>query len=371
MSKKGENIYKRKDGRWEARYIKGYTLSGKCQYGYCYGKTYHEAKGKVERARAGITLGLKSPTENKQRLFSEYCIEWLALQKSRVKESSFVKYEGTVRLHILSQLGTLPVSKINEHSIERYKHDLLESGLSEKTVKDILVVLRAILSFISKQTRGMMGEIDISYPKEYKKEVRVLSVEEQDKLVSFLQTDMDESKFGVLLALLTGLRIGEICALRWEDISIEARTIKVCHSVQRIHNTKNGNIKQTHIVIGTPKSGTSVRIIPLTEKALQICKKMNPGTPSAYVLTGTSKLMEPRTVQRRLAQYTSVCGIAGVHFHTLRHTFATRCAEVGFELKSLSEILGHSDTSVTMNRYVHSSLSLKYANMEKLAKVGL
>jgi integrase len=132
----------------------------------------------------------------------------------------------------------------------------------------------------------------------------------------------------------------------------------------------NGNNK-TKIIIGTPKSETSQRTIPLTQQAAILCRRMQPQSKAAYALTGTLNYMEPRTLQYRLERYTKDCGLEGIHFHTLRHTFATRCVEVGFELKSLSEILGHASTTITLDRYVHYSMDLKRDNMGKLAAVGL
>ena len=128
---------------------------------------------------------------------------------------------------------------------------------------------------------------------------------------------------------------------------------------------------KTKIVIGTPKSDTSARTIPISDDAAELCRKMNPKSPTAFILTGTPHYMEPRTLQYRMERYTENCGLDGVHFHTLRHTFATRCVEVGFEIKSLSEILGHANTTITLDRYVHSSMELKRDNMNKLAAAGL
>lgn len=141
--------------------------------------------------------------------------------------------------------------------------------------------------------------------------------------------------------------------------------------MQRLKDTEADSGTKTRIVFGTPKSDTSFRIIPMTEKTLALCQKMNPKTLSAFVLTGNEEYMEPRVLQYRLGKYTKACGLESVHFHTLRHTFATRCVEVGFEIKSLSEILGHATTTITLDRYVHSSIELKRSNMDKLAVIGI
>lgn len=201
--------------------------------------------------------------------------------------------------------------------------------------------------------------------------MRVLSREEQARFVSYLLEDMDTCKFGVLLALFTGVRIGELCALQWGKISLKEQTIRIDATLQRLRDTSAVGSARTRIVISTPKSDTSVRTIPVTDYKAELCGKMDPHSSAAYVLTGTDSFMEPRAVQYRMEKYTRECGLEGVHFHTLRHTFATRAVEVGFEINSLSEVLGHAATTITLDRYVHSSLILKRDNMNKLNAIVL
>lgn len=196
--------------------------------------------------------------------------------------------------------------------------------------------------------------------------MRVLSREEQARFVSYLLEDMDTCKFGVLLALFTGVRIGELCALQWGKISLKEQTIRIDATLQRLRDTRAAGSTRTSIVISTPKSDTSIRTIPITYYTDELCGRMNPHSSAAYVLTGTDSFMEPRALQYRMEKYTRECGLEGVHFHTLRHTFATRAVEVGFEINSLSEVLGHAATTITLDRYVHSSLILKRDNMNKL-----
>ncbi len=371
MARKGENIFKRKDGRWEARYIKGYELSGKIRYGFCYGKTYKEAKEKVTRCRAALLAGTPVPVAHNRHRFAFFCQEWLRLEKGRVKESTYGKYDTILTKHILPKLGGCFPLGITTQLAEQFKQELLGEGLSAKTVRDILTVLRSILKYTASQFSSIFPTVAITYPKEQKKEARVLDLEEQKRLVAYLQTDMDECKFGVLLALLTGLRIGELCALRWENISLKNRSLHVTATMQRLRDYEGTGDGKTKVTIGRPKSDTSIRTIPLTESAVRLCGEFDPHCPAAFLLTGTEHFMEPRQLQKRLARYTKECGLEGVHFHTIRHTFATRCVEAGFELKSLSEILGHADTSITLNRYVHSSMEMKRENMDKLEAVGL
>lgn len=373
MSKKGENVYKRRDGRWEARYVKSHDLSGKIVYGYCYGKTYREAKEKAARARAEVLLHEPpSELEPGKRHFLFYCEEWLQMQKGQVRESTYVKYELTIHRHIGQKLGRFYPQDITTSLIEAFKKEMLQTeGLAPKTVKDVLLLLRSILRYNRRQFPGLFQEVEIIYPRESKKETRVLTREEQQHFISYLLEESDPCKMGTLLALMTGMRIGEACALQWKHISQTERIIHVCSTMQRLKDLSGEDKRKTKVVITDPKSDSSARLIPLSDNALSICEKMGPKDPDNFILTGSPHFMEPRTLQYRLKKYTSDCGLDGVHFHTLRHTFATRCVEVGFELKSLSEILGHSNTSITLDRYVHSSMALKRENMNKLSSTGL
>lgn len=369
---KGENIFRRRDGRWEARYCKGRELSGKIKYGYCYGKTYREAKEKAEKCKAALASGQPMPTFKMKAPFSAYCLGWLHAKRSKVKESTYIKYGTIVEKHIIPKLGECcPLGFTTELMDDFIKELQFEDELAPKTVHDILVVLHGILKFTAQKFEGIFPAVEINYPKIRKKEMRVLSREEQERFISYLQEDLDPCRFGILLALCTGIRIGELCALRWECVSTRDNAIRIVETLQRLRDTSVSQNARTRIVIGPPKSDTSMRTIPMTEYAAGLCRHMKPQSSAAYVLTGTDAFMEPRVLQYRLEKYTQACGLEGVHFHTLRHTFATRAVEVGFEIKSLSEILGHASVTITLDRYVHSSLELKRDNMQKLNAAGM
>ena len=372
MSRKGENIYKRKDNRWEARYIKGYNANGTARFGYCYAKSYREAKAKLTEAKTALALGSTVTAAAGKKRFGFYCDEWLRLNCDKVKESTYAKYRGIVENHIKPGLGLYTVREISSVNVQEFSHKLLfEDGLSPKTVKDILLVLNSIIKYTAKQFNEYVQPIDITYPKIPKKVMRVLSKEEQARFVQYLLHDMDECKFGVLLALLTGMRIGEICALKWENVSLTEKTINIYNTMQRLQSFKANSAQKTKILISDPKSCSSVRTIPITDYTYRLCSEQYVKNDDAYVLTGESdRFIEPRTMQYRFEKYVNDCGLEDVHFHTLRHTFATRCVEVDFELKSLSEILGHSSPRITLERYVHSSLELKRDNMNKLSVLG-
>ena len=233
---KGENIYKRKDGRWEGRYKKGYDKNKKIKYGYCYGHSYRETKEKVTRAK--IELMLNSPPVSKdiyRKRFSEYCVQWIKINESRLKKSTLAKYHFMLENHIKPQLGDYSFTDLNSDIIADFSKDLLyQKKLSPKTVRDILTFVHKIISYIQAETNSNLSSITISYPRLERKELRVLSAEEQQNLIQYLVQDFDIYKFSVLIALFTGLRIGEVCALQWKDISVESGLLTVRHTVQRI-----------------------------------------------------------------------------------------------------------------------------------------
>ena len=364
---KGENIFRRRDGRWEARYIRGRELSGKIKYGYCYGKTYREAKEKAAKRKAALANGVPLPTARTQKPFSSYCLEWLHTKKCTVKESTYIKYSTAVNKHIMPKLGECcPLGFTTELMDDFIKELQFEDELAPKTVHDILVVLHGILKFASSKFAGSFPAVEINYPKIGKKEMRVLSREEQARLVAYLHEDLDSCRFGILLALCTGIRIGELCALQWESVSTNDKAIRIAKTLQRLHDISVSQGARTRIVIGPPKSDTSVRTIPMTEYATGLCRRMKPQSSAAYVLTGTEAFMEPRTLQYRLEKYTQACGLEGVHFHTLRHTFATLALENGMDVKTLSAMLGHVSAATTLDIYTHITDDMQRAAAENI-----
>ncbi len=230
-------------------------------------------------------------------------------------------------------------------------------------------MFHSIFVYAGRRSESSPSNLEIIYPKRSRKQIRILNEQEEKGLILYLADKMDLCKFGVYMALRTGLRVGELCALRWDDISMEALTISVTHTVQRIRDLDGEAYRKTKVIVGTPKSDSSRRTIPLMPDIAALCRMFDCGNPKAFILTGTGQCMEPRKLQRYLKSYLEECGISEAHFHTLRHTFATRCIEVGFDVKTLSEILGHANIGITMNQYVHPDLERKRENMSRLKNI--
>lgn len=373
MPRKGENIYKRKDGRWEGRYVKGRD-GKKAIYGYVYSKSYSEVKKQLILKRAEYAREENKPSAStmKDALFSELSEMWLRSIQASVKESTWIKYKNILKCSIVPRLGNTNLSEIDYSAVSALCNALLESGgkdqsgLAAKTVADALSLTKAVIKYASRM-KYMTDRtaLDVSV-KVKNAPLRVLSVQEQQILISELTEELDFTGLGIYICLFTGIRVGELCALTWEDISLENNMIHIHRTMQRIQTP--GGEKKTAILIAEPKSQCSIRDIPIAGTLRE--KLMQQSVKEGYVLTGNkNRYVEPRTMQNRFKAIVERCGIPDAHFHTLRHTFATRCIEVGFDVKSLSEILGHANVSITLNRYVHPSMELKQKNMDKLSKL--
>lgn len=369
MARKGENIYKRKDGRWEARFIKSYQ-SGKAVYGYVYGKSYSEAKKKRRETMITLQKTEKAARTSTQPDFRQVSTMWLDSLRSTRKDSTIVKYSNQLNKHILPAFGDKQLSDINNESMIDFANQLLtgDKGLSAKSTADIISSMKSIRKYalLHGYEVGFVPEsITISQKQNY---IRVLSFEEEMSLLRFLREHNDLTSLGILICLFTGIRIGELCALTWDNISLEQKELNVRKTMQRLQNLNEDAPTRTYISIDEPKSKCSVRTIPIPDNIMEDLKRSY--VSDAYVLTGNShNYVEPRTMENRFKAILKKCGIEDANFHALRHSFATRCVEVGFDVKSLSEILGHANVNITLNRYVHPTMELKRVNMDKLSKL--
>lgn len=300
---------------------------------------------------------------------------WLENVRKRIKESSYIKYGNLLKNHILPELGELYVTEISTERVDRFvRSKLLEGrkdhrgGLTEKTVKDILAVLKEVCGFAVQLGYEIPCRFELIRLRQREGQIRILDREEQRALGAFLFQDEGLLKTGVLLSLYMGLRIGEVCALRREHIRYEEAVIQVRLTMQRIQDPEAPGGKRTKIIVTAPKSGKSLRDIPIPQPLFGRLLALSEDVPdNAYVLTGRpDRFIEPRTMENVFKRYLRECHMPDINYHALRHTFATRCIESGFDVKTLSEILGHANVNITLNRYVHSSMERKRENMGRL-----
>ncbi|MCL1792354.1 MAG: site-specific integrase [Oscillospiraceae bacterium] len=373
MPKTGRNIYKRKDGRWEGRYIKERNGNGKIVYGSVYGKTCTEIKQKLSVFVFGkfMPSPLVAETENQNLTFADVTSKWLSAISLKVKPSTFAEYKNILNLHIIPLLGKRKMQGLSAKEIGCFSKEKLENGrtdgnggLSAKTVSDMLSIIKAIFFFAEKE-KIINGGFVITYPKNQQKSMRVLSRQEQTSLENILKDGIDIHKLGILLCLYTGIRIGELCALQWKDISSGYDVLSVRQTLQRIKNI-NGDGTKTKIIIDIPKSQRSTRDVPIPKFLSPYLRNFVCESNEYFLNTPKSIFTEPRTMQNHFAKNLKAANIAGANFHCLRHSFATRCIEAGVDIKSLSEMLGHANVNITLNCYVHSSFEQKREGMNKL-----
>lgn len=303
---------------------------------------------------------------------AEIAEEYLAGCRTKAKQSTCSTYAAVIQHHILPEFGRIPICRVSAEDINTYLYNKAFSGgdsLSAATVRVIVSVLRAIFQYAEERGLRVAPWKTIRRPTHGSRETRVLTAEEQDRLRDYLCCDIDREKLGVMICLYTGLRIGEICALKWGDVSFERGTLSVRRTVQRIKNLdycEGCGDSRTKVIFDAPKSQSSSRCIPLPSFLL---KMMEPHRceDDCFLLTGQAEsFMEPRVFQNRYRAMMKNAGVDYVNFHALRHTFATNCVNLGFDVKTLSEILGHSNVSVTLNTYVHPSVSVMRSYMELL-----
>lgn len=380
MGRHGENIYKRIDGRWEARVICGYSLQGKARYRFLYGKSYQEAKDKrnaLLRELGSASAVSTVPAGSRKLTVEQLLQEWIADHRSSIRQSTYARYQGILQRHLLPELGHYLLSALTNDLLDRYLREKLrcgradgKGGLAPKTVADLRSVLLLALNYASRRgySCGVSGPLYL--PKSVPPRIRVLTRSEQTRLEKALLNSDEPVCLGVLLTLYSGLRIGELCALQWDDLHFEDGTLSVSKAVLRVQDTSFGSGPKTQVFVSRPKTASSVRTIPLPRFVLRRLEPFRRGAAD-YLLTGTGKFMEPRLCLNKYKALLRRAGVEPTTFHALRHTFATRCVESQFDPKSLSEILGHANVSTTLQRYVHPSMEMKKQQMERLEALSV
>ena len=332
------------------------------------------------------------------------------MQNTQIKESTMAKYGNIITHYILPTLGDREIQELDYITICTFRNYLLEKGgkngqgLSAKTVTDTITLLHAIMRYSEDAGIQNIPPIRRIPVRQARKELRILSRSEQLSLIQQLNQAQDPYQMAILLALYTGMRIGEICALRIEDINYREKTLYVRRTIQRIQNHRQTSSRistqiqtQTHsqshekthvpidspssdqsppppydrtkILITTPKSPSSLREIPIIPKLEHRMRSFQTAEKGFFLTGSETHYIEPRVLQYQFDRLMKDMDITGMTFHCLRHTFATRCIETGIDIKTLSEILGHSSVSITMNRYVHSSMELKRKGIQRVSEL--
>lgn len=316
-----------------------------------------------------IETSLTVREEEKRDKFKYFAVYWLTKKKFEVKESTYCNYANLLKNNIIPILGEVKFNELNGDILQFFIYKAQgENDLSEKTTKDCLGIIKQIIA--DGQEEGVIPQFVYSKRKlKYKKteligeDKKTYTEEEYKKIIDEILKNIDYKKLGILLGLYTGMRIGELCALQFKDIDFKEKCVRVTKTLQRTYNPTK-DINPSEIKITSTKTDNSNRTIPLTEDIVKIVKEMNAGDED-YVLTGKNKWTEPRTFRRFYQNFMKKIGIEPLKFHSLRHTFASMNIENGADVKTISEILGHSDVDVTLKIYTHTSNKAKRKAVEK------
>lgn len=304
--------------------------------------------------------------------FEQLLYQWQLSNEVRLKGSTKNRYDNLIKTHILPQLGNRKLSEITTTDINAFLKEKLQNGrinetggLSTSYVRSISHIITSAMQYAVSEKLCQPLKNKVCKPNIIKANPTILSVENQRILEEYIQSHINSTTIGIMISLYTGLRIGEVCALSWKDIDFDDKLLFVKHTVARVKsNDKNSKSK---LILDEPKTVSSKRIIPISSPLFSILYKYRRNFQSLYVVSNTESFVSPRTYEARFHRIMNACHIKQITYHGLRHTFATRCIEAGVDIKSLSEILGHSSVSITLNTYVHSSIEMKKKQLEKLS----
>lgn len=304
-----------------------------------------------------------SQNEIKKITFNQLTKEWLQFKKAKIKESTYLNYKFIINTKFTKKLGEKTLGELLNYDFNMFIENLMKV-LSRKTVKDIICVLKGILRYAEMKYEVNFKLGLISSPSLYKKEIEIFDEKDRKKIEKYCIESNDIKCLGILISLYTGLRIGEVCALKWKNIDFENKYIYVTNTIQRVYIGK----KDTKVIYTSPKTHKSIRKIPISNilyNQLKIISKKF--KKDAFILSGNNEeYVEPLSYRYKYKTILRDNNIQYKKYHTLRHTFATRCIKVGMDIKSLSEVLGHANVTITLNIYVHSSFETKSKFINKL-----
>ena len=299
------------------------------------------------------------------KTFEEVAASWLADKQQYVKKSTYCAYSLLIANHLRPAFSQS--RDITEDDVQNFVFYKLRQGLGRKSIMDMLLVLKMVLKYAAKHGYMLKHQIDVGFPPEgHPRHVAVLNRSDQRRLMNHIQANFSFMNLGIYICLSTGMRIGELCALTWDDLDVDAGVVRISKTLQRIYMKDEGC---TEVIIGTPKSRNSVREIPLVKELLKLIKPLKKVVNgSFYVLTNSPHPTEPRSYRNYYRRLMLHLDLPLLKFHGLRHSFATRCIESKCDYKTVSVLLGHSSISTTLNLYVHPNLDQKKKCIEHMFK---
>lgn len=364
MARRGENIRKRKDGRWEGRYIKGRKSDGSAIWGYIYGHTYPEVKKRVVQCKAEMqqyALAKESPT------FQEVASEWERSISIRVKVSTAAHYHYTLNHYIFPEIGNKRIKQLDEFILEQSLCRIVaptngsHKQLGVSVAKECFALVRRICKYAAHLRLMRSLELNFKVLDAKGTHIRVLSDSSQNVVREHVYAEPSPRKLGLLLMMEMGLRIGEVCGLQWKDVDFAHKALKVNKTVERIYVAPG----KTAVVVQSPKTSSSNREIPIPNRLFQTLSELKK-SDDIWILSSDKKPVEPRCYRKSLQCYLKKAGVETVNPHALRHTFATTCLQAGCNIKTLSELLGHATSDITMRQYVHTCWEWKESEINRI-----
>ena len=313
--------------------------------------------------------------KSRKILYKDWIYTWLLEKKDYIKESTYANYSNNIFNHIIPKLGNYYLNELNHKVIQDFLLELSKNGrkdnnggLAEKTIKDITIIIKGSIKKGINEDKIKHIELTFNYPKDNKEnKLYVLTKREQNKITNYVLENINSRNIGLLISLYSGIRIGELCALKWEDVDFKKNCLTINKTIQRVYiKDKDKNISK--VIITTPKTKNANREIPINKDFLEILKKIKSDKKN-YILTGNEKYIEPRTYRKYFNKILDELKIKHFNFHSLRHTFATNCISLGVDYKTVSELLGHANVNITLNLYVHPRYSQKKKCIDLICKV--
>lgn len=349
MARHGENIYKRKDGRYEGRYVVGKKENGKTKFGYLYGYRYTDVQQQLLMKKAEVFQTKQLKERQSKITVKQWFQQWMEEDMlGSIKPSSYQAYWTILQKHIFPSLGYFSLAELSRMAIHQFIIDLNNQNYASSTIRSIFRLLNAGLKSALQE-----GIIQKNPCHKFKiapagtKEQRVLTLEEQKRIRSYTEVNA----IPILLSLYTGMRLGEICALKWEDVNWQEKIIAISRTVQRL---KASNTKaKTALVIGTAKSIHSNRFLPIPDfimRHLQNLYQTERG--NAFIFGRHGRVADPRTIQCQFYQIAKKLDMKGIHFHSLRHPYVKLKTYVCYQPKSNVHCTNRSHLS-SVSRQAH------------------